>query len=274
MNMEHFQWMAQLNDADLRLDHGALEIARIGYPDLDPEPSIAQLDALAARLQTRPAAGPDVMDRVKQLTRFLFSEEGFRGNHDDYYDPRNSYLNEVIRRRIGIPIALGVVLLEVGRRLDLPLEGVAFPGNFLVRVRDGRQEHLLDPFRAGRVVNRESCQLLLERALGPRIALEARFLAPLGTRAILARMLRNLKVIFLSKNETTCAATVLDALLLLEPASGMDRRDRGKLRQSQGDLMGAAADFEAYLLSHHQAGDADDVRELLTKVRRHQALVN
>ncbi len=272
--MERFQSLAEQNEADLRLDRGALEIARIGYPDLDPEPSIAQLDALAARLRARPAAGPDLRDRVEQLTRFLFGEEGFQGNHDDYYDPRNSYLNDVLQRRSGIPIALGVVLLEMGRRLELPLEGVSFPGNFLVRLREGRQDCFLDPFRGGRVLDREECQSLLERALGPQVALEGRFLAPVGPRSILTRMLRNLKVIFLSKSDTGRAGNVLDALLLLDPASWMDRRDRGKLRHSQGDLMGAAADLEAYLLNRSQAEDADDVRSLLLQVRRRQAMVN
>jgi regulator of sirC expression with transglutaminase-like and TPR domain len=214
------------------------------------------------------------MDRAEQLTRFLFGEEGFQGNHDDYYDPRNSYLNDVLQRRTGIPIALGVVLLEVGRRLGLPLEGVGFPGNFLVRVRDGRQDRLLDPFRGGRALDREECQLLLERALGPRVALEGRFLAPLGARGILARMLRNLKVIFLSQSDAGHAGTVLDALLLLEPASWADRRDRGKLRHTQGDLLGAAADLEAYVLQRGKAEDIDEVRGLLQQVRRRQAMVN
>ncbi len=272
--MERFQDLAQRDEADLQLDRGALEVARIGYPDLDPEPSIAQLDALAARLRARPAAGPGLRDRVEQLTRFLFGEEGFQGNHDDYYDPRNSYLNDVLQRRTGLPIALGVVLLEVGRRLELPLEGVGFPGNFLVRLHDGRQDYFLDPFRGGRVLDREECQSLLERALGPTVLLEGRFLAPVGPRSILARMLRNLKVIFLSKNDTGRAGDVLDALLLLDPASWIDRRDRGKLRHSQGDLMGAAADLEAYVLNHSHAEDVDDVRSLLQQVRRHQALVN
>ena len=274
VNMERFQDLAQQDEADLQLDRGALEIARIGYPDLDPEPSIAQLDALAARLRARPAAGPGLRDRVEQLTRFLFGEEGFQGNYDDYYDPRNSYLNDVLQRRTGLPIALGVVLLEVGRRLELPLEGVGFPGNFLVRLRDGRQDSFLDPFRGGRVLDRQECQLLLERALGPQVVLEGRFLEPMGPRSILVRMLRNLKVIFLSKNDTGRAGDVLDALLLLDPASWIDRRDRGKLRHSQGDLMGAAADLEAYVLNHSQAEDVDDVRSLLQQVRRHQALVN
>jgi len=115
---------------------------------------------------------------------------------------------------------------------------------------------------------------LLERALGPRVALEGRFLAPLGPRGILARMLRNLKVILLSRNDVARAGTALDAMLLLEPTSWMDRRDRGKLRHGQGDLLGASEDFEAYLLHQGQAEDADDICSLLQQVRRRQALVN
>jgi regulator of sirC expression with transglutaminase-like and TPR domain len=274
LNLERFQRLVDQDDAQVPLDQGALEIARIGHPDLDPAPSLARLDALAERLRSRPPAGAGLTERVDQLITFLFREEGFHGNQDDYYNPRNSYLNDVLERRVGIPILLGVVLLEVARRLEIPLQGVGFPGNFLVRARDGRQDRFLDPFRGGRVLGPEDCQSLLERALGPGVMLEGRFLEPVGPRAILARMLRNLKVIFASRHDGAHSLNVLDALLLLEPGNWTERRDRGKIRQDRGDLMGAAADLEGYLLHGHPDTDADEVRGLLQQVRRRLAMVN
>ena len=150
---ERFAALITAQPADL--GRAALEIARIAQPDLDPEPSLRTLDALAAGLAPRLPSDPPPDDAARLLAHYLFDECGFRGNRDDYYDPRNSLLNEVLERRAGIPISLSVLAIEVGRRLRIPLEGVGFPGHFLVRVVGPRGVLLLDPFHGGTPVSND-----------------------------------------------------------------------------------------------------------------------
>ena len=177
------------------LGRAALAIARIGYPELEPEPYLAELDTLAAAAAAHLPTGRSDDEAVRAVAGYLFRERGFRGNEEDYYDPRNSFLNDVLIRRIGIPITLAVVLMETSARIGLRVEGVGFPGHFLVRAPGPRGAVLLDPFAGGRVVAEKELLARLQALAGPErklTELPPEAVEPAGTRAILARMLRNL----------------------------------------------------------------------------------
>src|SRR3989454_12535336 len=200
------------------LARAAFAIARIAYPDLDPAPYLRQLDDLAAAVRPRlyPQASPEAA--VTELAGYLFRECGFRGNREEYYDPRNSYLNDVLERRLGIPITLSVVLIETGARLGLPIEGVGFPGHFLVRLAGNRGPLLLDPFFGGREIGEQELLARYRAAAGADArALPPDALAPTGTPAILTRMLRNLLRVYLEQKDHAHALAAAELVLVLVP---------------------------------------------------------
>jgi regulator of sirC expression with transglutaminase-like and TPR domain len=196
-------------DADLDLAACALLIAELERPGLPADDYLRRLDQLARGVGER---------SVDAAARYLFVDHGFRGNADDYYDPRNSCLDQVIDRRLGIPITLSVVFLEVGWRLGLDVAGIGFPGHFLVRAREGGAERVLDPFRGGVTLDEEAQGLLLAQALGPRAVLAPQHVRPVGKREILARMLNNLRGIYLHGGRTDRVAEVRALLTVLHPS--------------------------------------------------------
>src|SRR5262245_33614839 len=218
------------------LDRAALEIARIGHPDLDPDPTLTQLDALADGLRPRLPRGASPAAAARLLACHLFEDCGFQGNRADYYDPRNSFLNDVVERKLGIPISLSVLAIEVGRRLGIPIVGVGFPGHFLIRAADPREVLLLDCFAGGVAVEEDE---LLERlralagSSGPDFShVPPRFLEPVPTSDVLSRMLRNLLRIYLERREPERALAAVDLLLVLTPESADDLRTRARLYES------------------------------------------
>ena len=234
------------------LDRAALEIARIGHPDLDPTPALRTLDTLADGLRPRLAGCPHPAEATRALGRYLFEECGFHGNRDDYYDPRNSFLNDVLERRTGIPISLSVVAIEVGRRLGIALEGVGFPGHFLIRAVGTADAPLLDCFHGGVPVDEEELLMrlraLAENSGGPEFAqVPPRFLETAAPPGILARMLRNLLRIYLEKREQVPALAAVDLLLVLTPRSAEDLRIRARLYEALECFASAAADLRRYL---------------------------
>ena len=253
------------------LARGALEIARIAYPDLDPATSLAELDRLADVVRPRLMPGFSTVDRALTVSRFLFGECGFRGNADDYYDIRNSCLNDVLARRTGIPITLSTVLIEVGSRVGVPFEGVGFPGHFLVRVPAGAGEHLiLDPFHSGQRVDDdellERLRSLADANKGPRFeAIPPDFLTPTSARAMLGRMLRNLMRIYIERDSDAEALLAVDLLLVLTPQGADELRTRGFLYERLGCPAAAANDFRRYL---ELAPDAEDLEQVRTRLSR------
>lgn len=255
------------------LARAALEIARVEYPELDPAPSLRALDDLAASVRPRLSEQTSAQDAAVQLSRFLFEECGFRGNRDDYYDPRNSFLNDVLDRRLGIPISLAVLMIEVGSRAGLALEGVGFPGHFLVRVPAPGDPVLLDPFHAGTPVD-DADLLARLRALsqasrggGPDFAhVPPEFVEPTTIRAILARMLRNLLRIYLERTDNQRALTAVDLLLVLTPDAAEEIRTRGTLYERLDCPAAAAVDLRRYLDLAPDASDADEVRGRLSRL--------
>lgn len=244
----------------------ALAIARIEYPDLVPERSLAKLDALAARSAVSGVG--DARRALDRLRDFLFEQEGFRGNADDYYDPRNSCLNDVLDRQLGIPITLAVLTMEVGRRVGLEILGIGLPGHFCVGARLGRELVLLDPFGGGRVLERAEAEGVASRAVGRPVKLTAAHFAPASKAQIVVRILRNLQGIYARREDWAKALAVIDRLLVVDADAPTHLRDRGTVLVKLGELHRGASEWERYLTRYPQARDAAAFKEELRRIRQ------
>ncbi len=255
------------------LAEAALAIAEEEYPDLASDVYLRRIDALARTLEERLPTHRDAATSLRLLRTVLFEEGGFRGNTDAYYDPRNSFLNEVLDRRLGIPITLAVVCIEVGARVGLPIQGVGFPGHFLVKHVAGEREIFIDPFHGGEILSADEC---LERfnAMAPGRARDRRHLQAATTRQILRRMLHNLEKIYVEAGDDLRALWVVDRLTLLAPDDPTTRRDRGLVEARLGCTAAALSDLQAYLSAAPAAADADAVRALLVELRARGQFLN
>ena len=223
--------------------------------------ALRELDALAAAARPRLPVGGTPGATVLALSGFLFGELGFRGNTWDYSDPANSFLDRVLATRAGLPITLSVVYLEVGWRLGLPVSGVALPGHFLARYAGDGEELFVDPFNRGRLWSRDECLTQINTFYGdagPAVA--EHVLQPPSHRAILARMLRNLKNLYLERSELAAALAASERIVLLEPQQAADLRDRGLLRARLNQLNGALEDFERYARLAPRAADLPQIK--------------
>ena len=270
-----FGALLQGDDDHIPLSHAALTVARIEYPDLEFAPYLAQLDSFAARVQSRLPHVAEPSDVISALNAVLFEEERFAGNRDDYYDARNSFLNDVLERRTGIPITLAVVYMEVGRRVGFPLFGVGMPGHFLLKHYDADgQEIFIDAFNAGRIMTTADCQQRLDEIYSGQLMLQPHFLMSVTRRQILTRILNNLKGVYLNARNLKRALATSDLLLVIYPRSPEDIRQRAGLRYSLGLLRGAVEDLETYLKMLPEASDADEVRQTALAIRRTMASMN
>jgi regulator of sirC expression with transglutaminase-like and TPR domain len=253
--------------AAVDLARGALLIARIEYPGLDIAREVARLDELAAR--SGAASLPSPRARLERLRRFLFVDEGFRGNTENYYDPLNSCLNQVLTRKLGIPITLSVLVMETGRRVGLTIHGVGLPGHFMVRAEVAGEAVLMDPFDAGGTVSPERAAEIVSRVVGGTVELSDEHFARVTTREILTRMLMNLQGIYVRGEAWDKALAVLDRLPLVD-AEGTQahQRHRGAILVKLGRLGEAASTLERYLDRYPEADDAADVRRQLRVVRQ------
>jgi regulator of sirC expression with transglutaminase-like and TPR domain len=243
------------------LDEAALAIAEEEYPGLEPDIYLTRLDDLAARVVGRAPRRAGAM--LRALREVVHEEDGLRGNPADYQDPRNSFLNEVLDRRLGIPITLSVVYLEVARRAGLRLEGVGFPGHFLVKyVCPSGAEVFLDPFHGGELLSAEECVARHRARTGGR-PLDPRYLRGVSSRQILGRMLGNLRRIWLERRDDFRLYGVLDRILLVAPGQLEALRDRGLVAARLGGTSAARRDLEAYLRQAPAAIDAKAVRAVL-----------
>jgi regulator of sirC expression with transglutaminase-like and TPR domain len=265
--------MAARPDAAVDLAEAALLIAGGEYPELDVDRYVARLDGLGAVLRER-AGGAGVEAAVAALNHLLFEEEGFRGNTECYYDPRNSFLNDVLDRRTGIPISLSTVYMEVARRAGFAAEGLGLPGHFIVRVDSPTAPLLVDPFHAGARLTVEDCQRRLDRIYSGRLRLEPKMLEPCARKAILARMLRNLKGIYEKAGDFLRALRTVDMLLSLDPESGEDVRDRGLLLAGLDCYAAAATELERYVALRPQSSDAPRLGARIAELRALAARVN
>ena len=262
-------------DAAIDLAGATLAIARLEYPLLDVPYYDHRLEALAQRVRLRMRNNPTARETIALLNRVLFDEEGLRGNRDDYYDPRNSFLNDVLDRKLGIPITLSVVYLDVARRVGFPLAGTGMPGHFLLKHYDVMSgEILIDAFNRGRIVGSLECQKRLDEIYSGQVELKPEFLQAVSHREILTRVLNNLRQIYFTQRNFPKGLMVLDLLLAIPPQSPELLRERGLVRLNLEQFLGAARDFGTYLQACPNAEDADDVRETLDMLRQLLARLN
>jgi regulator of sirC expression with transglutaminase-like and TPR domain len=266
--------LVERGDDEIELGRAALILASLEYAGLDIDHYLNILDDLARQAASSMAGLDEPAAIVGALAWALHRQHGFSGNVDDYYDPRNSYLNDVLERKVGIPISLSAIYLEVGQRVGLPLEGVGMPGHFLVRYRHPTAPVIFDPFAGGAIVSDAECLARLEQLYGPAARLTPSMLAPVGPRTILYRMLTNLKQIYVSREDWPRAVRTVDALLVVDPGATREYRDRGMLCFRSGDLRRARADFDHYLTMAAEVADAGAIRQQIGLIERLETMRN
>ena len=283
--------LAASNTPGTSLAQAALVIARIEYPRLDPEQYLAMLDAMgdSARRAVERAidasGSSSTLCCIRAVNQHLFDELRFVGNRDRYEDPRNSCLNEVLDRRTGIPITLSVVYMEIARRAGLQVDGINFPGHFLVRCPDrarrGATGHIIDPFHAGALLSEHDCRVLLQRHVGAEVAFSKSLLAPTTRPQIVVRMLLNLKRIYVHMRSFPQARDVTELLLAMTPSALSELRDRGLLAYHLNDVTGALRDLQTYLklasmgeMDSEQREEHQQIWEHVKTLRRRVAAMN
>jgi regulator of sirC expression with transglutaminase-like and TPR domain len=280
--LERFAEMLSREDGKIELASACLQISEDAYPGLDVDGYVGEIERFAKRLRARLAPDAAAEDRVIALNEFLFDDLGFSGNMDDYYDPRNSYLNEVLDRRTGIPITLAVLYMEIGRRIDLPLEGVSFPGHFLVRLPLRGGTLVLDPFSGGVPQSEGELRERLKRVI-PRDAAGGvpvaelpldQFLEPASKRQILARVLRNLKGVYREKDKPERLLEVLNRMIIVAPESAAELRDRGLVYRRLECWRPALKDLADYLEREPDAPDLEEVRAKMVELSQRCARLN
>ncbi|MFZ5635700.1 MAG: SirB1 family protein [Pseudomonadota bacterium] len=260
--------LAALDDAEVPLLASALLIAHDEYPDMDAAACDALVEGHVASLRGEVAAIESGPLKMQAINHRLFDELGYAGNHDEYYDPRNSYLNEVLTRRLGNPISLAVVQMEVARRLGVPLDGISFPGHFLVRLPVDDGVLVMDPFNRGRPLNADELRRRARPHFGEDVPDEAllQILNPAPPRAILVRMLRNLHALYAENGDWARAVRCADRILRLAPDNGEALRDRGLGYSELGHETGAVRDLGRYLQGNADAEDAEAIRLRLVEL--------
>jgi len=252
----------------IELGRAALTIALIDYPNLDIPDYLDRMDRLAMEVTGRSGPEADIYRSIAAVNYVLFRQYGFHGNRDDYFDPKNSFLNEVIERKTGIPITLSVLYMEVAERVGLMLDGVGFPGHFLVKCVGDGEEIVIDPFNGGEIKSREDIDKMLFDLYGGKVVFHSDFLAPSTKKDILKRMLTNLKAIYINRNDLVRSLSALDRLVILDPTSAVDTRDRGVVYLRLECYAQAREDFETYLRLRPDAEDAVLVREQLVRLAK------
>jgi regulator of sirC expression with transglutaminase-like and TPR domain len=260
-----------MNAPGADLAPAALAIARIEYPSLEPGAYIGALDRLGAEAaeRVRRARPATTREAIQALNEYLYDEERFTGNREKYDDPRNNFLNEVLDRRTGIPITLAVVYMEVARRAGVPVDGINFPGHFLLRAADiegdDRNFMIVDPFHGGAILSEVDCRELLRQHVGDEAAFDRELLTPATRHHIIVRMLVNLKRLYVRMRSFPQARLVSDLLLTVDPSAISELRDRGLLAYHLHDFGAALRDLEEYLrlLPKQTEGAADSIESVL-----------
>jgi regulator of sirC expression with transglutaminase-like and TPR domain len=273
MNPRTFQ--EELTQTPINLPRAALQFAReIAYPDLDISDSLEQMDRLAEAAGAAVAQAQLMPDKADALAYYLFQRLGYRGNSADYSDPRNSYLNKVLERRLGIPISLSVLYVAVAERLDIPALGVGMPGHFIVTVLDPQGAFYLDPFHGGSRLSLAECARLVALATGTSEPFRKEWLNPSPPVEILTRMLNNLRQVALQSEDWHLAAAVVEHLRLVQPDAAGLQRDLGVIYHRLGSLRRAVENYEAYLERSPQAPEAESIRANLLAAAQKLARLN
>jgi regulator of sirC expression with transglutaminase-like and TPR domain len=269
-----FQELVTLPDGAVPLAEAALLMACEEYPQLEISPYLDRLDHIADLVKPKLYPGISALDTIVTLNDVLFGLEGFRGNTENYNDPRNSFFNDVLERRVGIPITLSAVYLEVARRISFPIFGVGMPGHFLVKYGDRTQEFFLDPFNGGQILTREDCAHRFAEMFGNDQEFSDRMLDVVSPRQMLFRMLNNLKTIYLKMHTYEKSLAMVDMMLLADPDAMEQYRDRGIIKVQLRRFDAAVRDFEHYVKGAPHSKDRPQVEEHLKELRRIQAMMN
>jgi len=264
-----------IDDEKIDLVRSALTIARTEYPDLNIDRYVKRIDELAFQAESRITEIGEPSETISALNHVLFEQAGLHGNREDYYDPRDSFLNDVLDRSLGIPITLALIYMEVGRRVGFPLFGVAMPGHFLLKNYDiDGHETLIDCFNGGDILNAQDCQRRLDEIYSGQMTLRPEFLFAVSRRQMLTRIINNLKTVYMSARNLKKVLPLVDLLLVIYPRSPEDVKQRALLRYSLGQPRAAAEDFEEYLKMSPEASDSDEIRQTALSIRRMLALMN
>ncbi len=270
---QHFYQEIHQTQAPIDLAKAALYLAQEEYPELSVEHYLHKLDQMAAEVTERLPAEPYPLRIIQTINGYLYEDLGFYGNIENYYDPRNSLLDQVIDRRTGIPITLALVYLEIARRINFPMVGVGMPGHFLIRPVGEEIQILVDPFHQGEVLFPEDCQARLNQLYGRTVELRPEYLEAVSPQYFLARILANLKAIYLQQKDVIRALAAIERILLLFPDALREQRDRGLLYFQLGRWAEARQDLEDYLAVLPSRGqDVVMIRELLRQIEEEDFL--
>jgi regulator of sirC expression with transglutaminase-like and TPR domain len=253
------QFAALVKEPEDRMDlvEGTLLIARTAFPELISSIYQNRLDQWADNLRRTLGPAPSPGDILKGLDAILFEEEGFRGDHQNYYDPQNSFLNRVLERKLGIPITLSLVYTEVGRRAGFPVHGIALPGHFIAGLMHASGTLYIDPFNHGEILTEKECREMVLARYGQEAAADTGWHTPAGKRAILKRMLRNLKAIYRHLNQDLQFFEMLQWILAVDPDAKDELKERGLLYEALGNSVFAVQDLERYLELDPEAQDKE-----------------
>ncbi len=265
---QYFYQEIQQADEDINLAKAALYIAQEEYPQLDTEEYLSALDTMAVELMERLPEPRYPLRVIQTINQYLYNDLGFSGNRTDYYDPRNSFVNDVIDRRVGIPISLALIYLEIARRVDFPMVGIGMPGHFLIRPNLPDIEIFVDAFNQGEILFAQDCQDRLTQLYQQPVTLQPEFLAVVSNRQFLVRMLTNLKYIYLKQRELQKALATVERILLLFPELTLELRDRGLLYYQLHRYPQAINDLQSYLVRVPHAEDAGVIQQLLTRLNQ------
>lgn len=253
-------------DEQINLEKAALYIAQEEYPDLEIDEYLNALDMMADEVQERLPEEPYPLRILQTINRYLYEDLKFAGNTENYYDPRNSFLNDVIDRRTGIPLTLSLVYLSIAHRLNFPMVGIGMPGHFIIRPAMSDMEIFVDPFHSGEILFSQDCQERLSQLYSQPVEMRPEFLEPVTNRQFLARMLTNLKVIYLNQNEIEKCLSTIERILILFPDAPFELRDRGIIYFQTNRWIEARQDFESYLNLVPRANDRDVIQQLLDRI--------
>jgi regulator of sirC expression with transglutaminase-like and TPR domain len=267
--METLRELLMRDDSDAPLDLAALELSRIEFPGLDPQPFMDILDSYAAEIDARMRMEYDAVERLQVLHEFFYREQGFAGNETDYYNPRNSCINEVIASRQGIPISLAVVYLSIAERLEMPMAGVGLPGHFIVRYDEDDFHTFVDVYNGGQLLDGEECFRLARKMTGMDLAPTPGILNAVSNRQIMVRMLNNLRSIYLRGKSYLKAGQVLDLLVEALPADPDSYILRGAVNVELRKYQAAKSDFERYLTLMPEARDRQRVEDQIAALDRY-----
>ncbi len=256
--------LAREPNAPLDVAEVGLLLAREEYPDLDVEAYLGELAGMTREARGY-IGGGSLHCQVSGLCRYLFHEMGFRGNKQNYYDPLNSYLNQVMDRRTGIPISLSLLTMALGQRLGLTIVGIGLPGHFIVKAVNREEQILFDPFHGGRQLTFDDCENLVQQVTGRPFEAKCESLRGMPLGQIVTRLLTNLKMIYLKREDYTRAARVISRLWELSPNDQRERRDLGSVLLKLGHLGQAIDHLRAYLHSSAVVPDSESVRQLLDR---------